>query len=252
MSVCRALLVGESWVTHSIHQKGFDSFTTTDYVEGGGALIAALRAHDIEVDYLPAHVAMREFPDTASALQAWDCIIISDIGANSFLLHPDTFNRSVPRPDRLEAIKSYVQGGGGVVMVGGYLTFQGIEAKGCWRGTPVEAVLPVTLEPYDDRCERPAGVVPVPVAAHPVLDRIDGSWPALLGYNRLRPRPAAQVLATVGDDPLLVVGTAGAGRSVAFASDCSPHWAPPAFMDWEHYPRLWSQMVIWAAGTRAG
>ena len=30
----RVLIAGESWVTHSIHQKGFDSFTTTEYVEG--------------------------------------------------------------------------------------------------------------------------------------------------------------------------------------------------------------------------
>jgi uncharacterized membrane protein len=28
-NVLRILIAGESWVTHSIHQKGFDSFTTT-------------------------------------------------------------------------------------------------------------------------------------------------------------------------------------------------------------------------------
>lgn len=251
MTLCRALVVGESWVTHSIHQKGFDSFTTTEYVEGGGRLIAALQAADVEVDYMPAHVAMRDFPDTAEALRAWDCIVISDIGANSLLLHPDTFNRSVPRPNRLDALATYVRAGGGVVMVGGYLTFQGIEAKGCWRGTPVEEILPVTLEPFDDRCERPDGVVPQVTGSHAVTDQVQGTWPALLGYNRLTARPTAQVLATVGDDPLLVVGSAGRGRSVAFASDCSPHWAPPAFMDWEHYGRLWSQMVLWAAGAGA-
>ena len=30
----RVLIAGESWTTHSIHQKGFDSFTTTEYSEG--------------------------------------------------------------------------------------------------------------------------------------------------------------------------------------------------------------------------
>ena len=46
-------------------------------------------------------------------------------------------------------------------MVGGYLTFQGIDGKARYAGSPVEAALPVTLLPVDDRVERPAGVVPV-------------------------------------------------------------------------------------------
>jgi uncharacterized membrane protein len=38
----RVLIAGESWVTHSIHTKGFDSFTTTEYNEGVAWLKAAL------------------------------------------------------------------------------------------------------------------------------------------------------------------------------------------------------------------
>ena len=41
----RVLIAGESWVTHSIHQKGFDSFTTTSYHEGVGPLRDALVVH---------------------------------------------------------------------------------------------------------------------------------------------------------------------------------------------------------------
>ena len=40
----RILIAGESWVTHSIHQKGFDSFTTTAYYEGVGPLREALES----------------------------------------------------------------------------------------------------------------------------------------------------------------------------------------------------------------
>ena len=40
----KALLLGESWTTHMIHQKGFDSFTTTEYVEGGQEFAAALKS----------------------------------------------------------------------------------------------------------------------------------------------------------------------------------------------------------------
>ena len=38
-------------------------------------------------------------------------------------------------------------------------------------------------------------------------------------------------------------------RKVAFASDCGPHWAPPAFVDWPGYTTLWRQIVGWAAGV---
>ena len=39
----RVLIAGESWTTHSIHQKGFDSFTTTEYNEGVQWLRASRR-----------------------------------------------------------------------------------------------------------------------------------------------------------------------------------------------------------------
>ena len=35
----KVLLAGESWVTHSTHVKGFDSFTTSSYSEGGTELM---------------------------------------------------------------------------------------------------------------------------------------------------------------------------------------------------------------------
>lgn len=29
-NAARVLIVGESWIMHTIHQKGYDAFTTTD------------------------------------------------------------------------------------------------------------------------------------------------------------------------------------------------------------------------------
>jgi hypothetical protein len=159
--VPKVLIAGESWTVHSIHQKGFDSFTTTEYAEGVRWLKAALEGAGYEVVFQPSHVAARDFPATAAALSGFDCVFLSDIGANTLLLHPDTFVRSIALPNRLHAIRDYVAGGGGLVMVGGYLTFQGIEAKGQYAGTAIEETLPVTLSRYDDRVECPQGVVPV-------------------------------------------------------------------------------------------
>ena len=245
----RILIAGESWVTHSVHQKGFDSFTTTTYTEGVGPLRTALEAGGFDVEYQPSHVAARSFPDTAEALGAYGAVVLSDIGTNTLLLHPDTFDRSVPRPDRLAAIGEYVAGGGGLVMVGGYLTFQGIDAKARYAGTPVEAALPVTLLSGDDRVETPAGVEPtILVASHAIVAGLPDRWPALLGHNHVVPRPDATVLVMVGDHPLVVAGGHGLGRSVAFTSDCGPHWCPPPFVAWDGYARLWQQILGWVTG----
>jgi uncharacterized membrane protein len=83
---------------------------------------------------------------------------------------------------------------------------------------------------------------------HPVLGGTPAEWPLLLGYNRIVPKSDATVVARTGDDPLLVVGNAGSGRSVAFASDLAPHWAPPEFVSWSYYQQLWTSILNWSAG----
>jgi uncharacterized membrane protein len=70
----------------------------------------------------------------------------------------------------------------------------------------------------------------------------------LLGFNELALKPGAQLLAKVGDYPLLAVQTVGQGRTLAWASDIGPHWCPEPFATWEGYAPLWSQAVAWLAG----
>jgi uncharacterized membrane protein len=247
----RVLLAGESWVTHSVHVKGVDSFTTSAYVEGADRLREALAAAHIEVDYLPGHLVPARFPGSAAELAAYGSVILSDIGANSLLLAPQTFERSVAAPNRLAAVEQYVRDGGGLLMIGGYLSFAGIEGKARYHGTPVEAALPVTISATDDRAERPEGVHPTVISpGHPVLDGVPEDWPALLGYNQLTAKSAAQVLVRCDADPLLTVGRHGAGRSAAFASDCAPHWCPPGFMAWAGYDPLWGNLIHWLVGQR--
>lgn len=244
----RILIAGESWTVHSIHQKGFDSFTTTEYAEGVRWLKAALERGGWDVTYQPAHVAARHFPFSVEDLAQYDCVVLSDIGANTLLLHPDTFARSKVLPNRLESLRDYVTQGGGLVMVGGYLTFQGIDAKAQYAGSAVEAALPVIMERQDDRVEAPQGIAPqVKAPNHPIVAGLEGDWPILLGYNRFAAKPDAEIVASVGADPLIVTGTYGKGRGVAFASDCGPHWAPPPFVEWSGYDRLWTQLCDWAA-----
>jgi uncharacterized membrane protein len=241
----RVLIAGESWMTHSIHVKGFDSFTTSSYHEGVGPLRTALERAGHAVTYLPNHRASDAFPLSAADLGAFEVVMLSDIGANTLLLPDRTFSASERTANRLILLREYVQGGGGLLMVGGYLTFQGIEGKGAYHGTPVEEVLPVTLQAVDDRVESPQGVVPEIVQAnHPILKGLT-HWPHFLGYNRSQAKPAAQVLAKVGADPFIAVMECGKGRSGIFASDCGPHWGPPAFLEWAGYQPMWDQLVRW-------
>jgi uncharacterized membrane protein len=246
-SPIQVLFAGESWMTHSVHVKGFDSFDTSSYHEGGAEMIAALRAGGVEVTYQPSHIAMDSFPFSRKELDVFDTVILSDIGANSLLLPDRVAIRSERWPNRLELIRDFVNGGGGLLMVGGYLTFQGIQAKGAYKGSPVEDALPVELFPFDDRLECPQGVAPTIVKPdHPVLKGLS-DWPEFLGYNRSTARPEAEVVARFGSDPFIAVRNVGRGRSAIFSSDCGPHWGPPPFLAWKGYGLLWTNLVRWLA-----
>ena len=171
--MAKVLLAGESWVTHSTHIKGFDSFTTSEYVEGAGRLIEALESAGIEVTFLPNHVAPSRFPSTAAELAGFDAVILSDIGANSLLIHPRTFTLSESRPNRIAELVQYVKNGGGLAMIGGYLSFSGIEGKAGYPRTELAEVLPVLMTEGDDRREVPQGAsVDVVEPDHPALKGI--------------------------------------------------------------------------------
>jgi uncharacterized membrane protein len=249
----KILLAGESWASAATHYKGFDQFSSVSFHLGAEPLVAALAGSQFALRYMPAHEAQQDFPQTLEALNAYDAIILSDIGANTLLLHPDTWLRSRTTPNRLRLLKSYVERGGGLIMIGGYLSFQGINGSARYRGTAVEDVLPVEIHPYDDRVEVPEGFTPVlRQKRHPILDGLGGKWPRLLGFNEVRAKPEATVLATVsadyGEKPLLVAGIFGKGRTLAWTSDIGPHWVPPEFVSWKGYDRLWKQSLAWLCG----
>jgi uncharacterized membrane protein len=247
------LVAGESWITQATHIKGVDHFTVSSYVEGIAPLRDALEAAGHTVEHLPAHLVPDHFPFDADALASYDVVVLSDIGANSLALPRAVMERSETRPNRLQLLADWVRAGGGLVMVGGYLSFSGFEAKAAFRSTPVEEVLPVDCVVGDDRVEAPQGLVAELLEAdHPALGGVAAPWPALLGYNRTTPVDGARVLATLGGEPLIAVREIGRGRTAVFTSDCAPHWAPPAFCEqWDGYAPLWQSLLRWTAGGGA-
>ena len=248
------LLAGESWISNSTHYKGFDSFNSVTFHTGHGPLMKALAGSEINLTFMPGHEVAENFPSDLKSLNKFDVVIISDIGANSLLLPASTWLSSQRQPDRLELLAEWTANGGGLAMMGGYLSFQGIEGKAFYAGSAVERVLPVQISRFDDRVECPAGVRPVPVSPsggdEVPFSMPEGTWPHLLGYNKVTVKAGSQLLAEIGPDPLLVLGSAGRGRSAAWTSDISPHWCPDEFSSWDGYRSIFISLITWLAGSQ--
>jgi len=240
------LVAGESQQTIDLIVKGADTFWESTYMEAGEELIAALEHGGITVDYLPCHAAATDFPETLDELNSYDAVVWSDIGSRTLSVPPSTVWEGETNPEKLPLIADYVKGGGSLLMIGGYMSFQGIEGKASYRNTAIEQILPVELAPGDDRVERSAGVNPVVTQpSHQIVSGLDDRWPNVLGYNQVTAEEQSSVIAKVDNDPLLVVGEHGKGRTAAFTTDCAPHWASPEFVEWDGYQNLWPSIIRW-------
>lgn len=244
----RIALVGESWVSTSAHIKGWDFFSSSVYEEGHEFLDKALSGGEFDFRHISGHKASTDVPISMEELQELDVVILSDIGANTLLLHPDVWLHGKTVPNRLVLLRDWVLEGGALVMCGGYLSFAGIYGSAKYYKTPVEEILPVTLYERDDRLETPQGaVVETKLADHPILNGVKEPWPALLGYNEVIPKREASVLAEIDGQPFIATLEPGKGRSMVWTSDIGPHWCPMPFVQWEGYDRIWQQSMRWLA-----
>ena len=242
----RVLLAGESWISQATHYKGFDSFTSVTFHTGADEYIAALARQGIEVEQMYAHDVPDRFPGDLDALAAYDVVILSDIGANSFLLPQSTWIHGQSGTNRLRLLADWVRDGGGLMMAGGYMSFQGFQARANFARSPLAEVLPVEMSDYDDRVEAPEGALAALVAPeHPVGATWRGTAPAILGYNRVRAKADATLVATVGGDVLIATGEYGNGRSLVWTTDIGPHWCPAELSRWEGFEPLMAAMIRW-------
>lgn len=246
----KVLLAGETWISEATHYKGFDSFTSVTFHSGADDYIAALNAHNIDVHHMAAHDIPQQFPATAAELSVYDVIVLSDIGANSFQLPPETWLHGKSSPDRLGTLAQWVHDGGALMMAGGYLSFQGFQARANFARSRIAEVLPVTMSDYDDRIETSAGAV-VAGGSGELSSLVAGGAPVLLGYNKVEAKPEAVVHATVGDDVLIATGSYGSGRTLVWTSDIGPHWCPQPFVDWSGFQPLMAGMIQWLATGKA-
>jgi uncharacterized membrane protein len=181
-------------------------------------------------------------------------LVISDVEAKCFHLYPTFFDRArreqrvVKFPDRLEAIKAWIHAGGGLMMLGGWLSFSGAREMGGWRRSALASALPVECLVGEDLVESSAGfTAEVIEPQHPLT--VDLPWetfPPIFGYNELVPRSGSQVVVRVRETghPLVVAGEFGRGRIAIYASDPAPHWGLN-FELWEGYDAFWRRMLSW-------
>jgi uncharacterized membrane protein len=247
----KILIAGESWIKHISHIKGFDIFTSCEYETGVKWLKEALEEGGFEVVHMPGHEVYDSFPFSPDALSEYGAIALSDIGANSLQLSTATFSLGKTMPDRCKSIESYVYQGGALAMIGGYLSFSGIDGKARYGATAIGDILPVTIQSGDDRVESPDGALPKTLEPeHPIMKGLK-DWPRFLGYNKTvrRSEAGTQLLATIGDrgDPFIAVREYGKGRTGIFASDAAPHWGPVEFLEWPGYKTFWTQFFGWLA-----
>jgi uncharacterized membrane protein len=242
----RVLLAGESWISQATHYKGFDSFTSVTFHTGADEFIAAAASEGVDVEQVYAHDVPQKFPRTVAELSEYDVVILSDIGANSFVLPPETWLEGQSASNPLVSLAEWTRAGGGLMMAGGYLSFQGFQARANFARSPIADVLPVTMLDCDDRAETPQGAkADVVMPEHPIARGWTGQAPDLLGYNVVTARPEAEVVATVAGDVLIATMEPGEGRSLVWTTDIGPHWCPTPFLGWDGFAPVVGAMLRW-------
>lgn len=236
--------------------------------EAARYLTGVMSYYNITFDYL----ASDERFQSRLLEDGYRAVVISDYPSNNF------------GGRQMEQLASCVQEGMGLMMIGGWESFYG--AGGEYAESVLKEVLPVGMLSSDDRvnCSQPCLVEKN--CAHPIVDGLpfDSACPGIGGYNRVTTKPEGlEVLSArqfsvrrevqgyifnpaAKAEPLLVVGSFGRGRVVAFTSDVAPHWVG-GLVDWgdgrvrtcadgagpvevgDCYARLFSQMLRWTANT---
>jgi uncharacterized membrane protein len=247
------LLAGETFHTTFLSAKGMEVRASARYSNGATRFVETLSTNGIEVLQIGGERCEAEFPKTIADLEKFSSVVLSDVGALSLLYTPETRvgKRSV---NRLELLRDWVARGGGLMMAGGYTSYQGIDGSAMFHGTAVEECLPVTISAGPDGLEAPEGLDPtIDEPGHPILSGVPTAFPYVLGLNRVSLRSEDNSMNVVHCEsrgqkfPLLSVREYHEGRSLAWTTDIAPHWLSDDFMRWSGYDALMINMVRWLA-----
>lgn len=252
MQPVKVLYVGDSEVVLTRYLVGADVIEQSYFNDNGRYFREAMASHPtVDVHHITPHGVATQFPTTLNQLKNYDVVIFSDVGYNSLMFYPGLTPPYVYPlgPDRIGMVRQFVEEGGGFLMVGGYLSFAGLNGIARWGGTDIETLLPVSISRHDDRAEVVQGFrFDILQPDHPSVARLpwkSADW-TLCGYNKVALKPRATPVASYQDDPLIACWEFAAGRSAVFTSDFAPHWAG-SFVHWPHYSEFWKQLLHWLA-----
>ena len=235
----RVLRADPGIVVDAVVQKGQnDRGELTFYIQGDPARTRALASG---------------YPTSREALFAYDAVILANVEA------------ALLRPAQIAMTVAFVVERGGGLLVMGARSF---ESRGL-GGTPLEALLPVTLRDRGRgvgfRLPDRAGVSHRVVLTtdgeyHPIM-RLGASvaetrrrWDAVPTLGNIIPlgvpRPGATVLATTTADdsaarPLIAIQRFGHGRTMLFAGEASWRWKMLSPSTDQTYARFWQQTARW-------
>ena len=187
-------------------------------------------------------------PPVSLDFEKYDVILLGDIDASAI------------HPDNLSLIRQRVSKGAGLLLMGGYHSFD----AGGYGNTTLAPAFPVELtkgrsQPFDMPV-LPAFQTSEPtriklLSEHPITALVPEpenakAWEnlkPLLSINRLgKPRvePGVKVLAaSEKGEPILVTGEFGNGRVLAFAGDTTYQWWLSG--DQQIHKQFWRQAVLW-------
>jgi uncharacterized membrane protein len=184
------------------------------------------------------HISPQKILSNRYFAKPFDAIILSDYPEHRV---PETSQRR---------IMECVNGGAGLLMVGGWSSFSG--PSGGWRGSIIEELLPVTCLEGDDRVNFSNGGLMIPKRKHPSIRFLNfKNPPSVAGLNKILPKKNSQVVLCAkaisvahqsrsqsysiafeyGEYPLLVVDGDPEKRIAALATDLAPHWCG-GILDW--------------------
>ncbi len=183
----------------------------------------------------------------------FDVIILLDVDSRALY-------RKGTHEANLKALEQHVGGGKGLMMMGGDHSF----GPGLWHSTPLADVLPVLMsrterQEFDQpvnraaHIERPLQLVPVGnhfltrLGDDPDQKTVWAKLPPMLCANRFAGLKdnAELLLESEAGEPVLVAGSYGAGRVVAFAGDSTWRWWLKGRQ--AEYKAFWRQVLYWLA-----
>lgn len=191
----------------------------------------------------------------------WPITLPPDISTkyDAYIIGDLDYSAIGPAGDLL--IARAVEKGKGLLMLGGTNSF----GRGHYGGKEIGKTLPIEIDPLegapdftDQQLERffikgPLGMVPTGPSA---ITRLTGDsdngavWerlPKLAWANkfyRVKESPGVRVLLkTPQNEPLLVSGEYGAGRTLAFAGESTYRWPLQGFS--REHNRFWRQIILW-------